>query len=127
VRIKIGKLSSKRRTGRLKRKIRVRKKVFGSSERPRLVVFRSLCNITAQIIDDTSGKTLAAASSIQKGLKDQAKGKSGKEVAKLVGMEIAKAAASKNIKDVVFDRGGNVYHGRVQALAESAREAGLIF
>ena len=116
----------KRRTdrkvkNRLKRKIRIRKKVSGTGERPRLAVFRSGNHIYAQLVDDMSGKTIASSSSLKKGKK------SGKDLAKEVGQEIAKLAGEKNIKDVVFDRGGFIYHGRVQILADAAREAGLNF
>ena len=96
---------------RLRRHARVRKNISGTAERPRLNVFRSLNNIYAQIIDDVTGNTLAAASSLDKE----------------VGMLVAKKAAEKGIKQVVFDRGGYVYHGRVAALAEGAREGGLEF
>ncbi|KAB3535488.1 50S ribosomal protein L18 [Alkaliphilus pronyensis] len=108
---------------RKKRHKRVRSKVFGTPERPRLNVYRSLTNIYAQIIDDVAGKTLAAASSID--LKDQVTQKGNKEAAKLVGELVAKRALEKGIETVTFDRGGYIYHGRVKALAEGAREAGL--
>ncbi|MEE5992551.1 MAG: 50S ribosomal protein L18 [Oscillospiraceae bacterium] len=109
---------------RLKRHARVRRKISGTPEVPRLNVFRSSKNIYAQIIDDVNGVTLASASSLSKGFE----GNGGNvEGAKKVGELIAKAAADKGIKDVVFDRGGYLYHGRVQALAESARENGLNF
>ncbi len=106
---------------RLKRHKRVRGKISGTSACPRLCVFRSNTNIYAQIIDDTEGKTLASASSL--GLE----GGSNKEAAKQVGLLIAQKAKEAGIVDVVFDRGGYVYHGRVQALAEGAREGGLNF
>ena len=109
---------------RLKRHARVRRKISGTPEVPRLNVFRSSKNIYAQIIDDVNGVTLASASSLSKDFD----GNGGNvEGAKKVGELIAKAAADKGIKDVVFDRGGYLYHGRVQALAESARENGLNF
>jgi large subunit ribosomal protein L18 len=114
-----------RSEARTRRHIRVRKKVFGTAERPRLAVFRSEKNIYAQIIDDVAGNTLVAASSKDKDF--TIKAGSNKEAARLVGEVIAKRAAEKGIKDVVFDRGGYVYHGRVQELAEGAREAGLQF
>ncbi|SMC28679.1 large subunit ribosomal protein L18 [Clostridium acidisoli DSM 12555] len=114
-----------RSKARTRRHIRVRKKVFGTAERPRLAVFRSEKNIYAQIIDDVAGNTLVAASSKDKDF--SIKAGSNKEAAKLVGEMIAKKAAEKGIKDVVFDRGGYVYHGRIQKLAEGAREAGLQF
>lgn len=109
---------------RQKRHLRVRKKVFGTAERPRLNVFRSLAHIYAQVIDDEKGITLAAASSMDKDFE----GKGGNiEAAKKVGLSIAKKALDKGIKQVVFDRGGYIYHGRVAALAEAAREGGLEF
>ena len=109
---------------RLKRHARVRRKISGTPEVPRLNVFRSSKNIYAQIIDDVNGVTLASASSLSKDFD----GNGGNiEGAKKVGELIAKAAADKGIENVVFDRGGYLYHGRVQALAESARENGLNF
>ena len=109
---------------RLKRHIRVRAKISGTAERPRLNVFRSNAHIYAQIIDDVAGVTLAAASTMDKGFE----GATGnKEAARKVGQAIAKAAADKGITEVVFDRGGYVYHGRVMELAERAREGGLKF
>ncbi|MCG3113521.1 MAG: 50S ribosomal protein L18 [Candidatus Manganitrophus sp. SB1] len=114
---------------RTRRHERVRNKIMGTPERPRLSVYRSLDNIYAQIIDDLSGKTLAAASSLTKA----AKGKKGKasggniEGAKMVGAKLAALAKEKNISKVVFDRGGYIYHGRVKALADAAREGGLVF
>ena len=109
---------------RQKRHMRLRNKVHGTAERPRLNVFRSLAHIYAQVIDDEKGITLAAASSMDKDFK----GKGGNiGAAKLVGAAIAKKAIEKGIKTVVFDRGGYIYHGRVAALAEAAREAGLEF
>lgn len=112
---------------RSKRHLRVRKKVTGTAERPRLNVFRSEKHIYAQIINDVDGVTLVSASSIDKELKGNLKVGSNKEAAKVVGELVAKRAADKNIKDVVFDRGGYIYHGRVKELAEAAREAGLNF
>lgn len=109
---------------RQKRHARVRTKISGTPEVPRLCVFRSAKHIYAQIIDDVNGVTLASASSMAKGF--DANG-GNIEGAKKVGELVAKAAADKGIKDVVFDRGGYLYHGRVQALAESARENGLNF
>lgn len=113
--------------GREKRHLRVRKKVHGTAERPRLNVFRSEMNIYAQIINDDLGKTLVSASSIDKELKSQLTVGSNKEAAKAVGDLVAKRAIEKGIKTVVFDRGGYIYHGRVKELAEAAREAGLDF
>ncbi|MBQ2972683.1 MAG: 50S ribosomal protein L18 [Ruminococcus sp.] len=111
------------KAARVLRHKRVRGKVSGTAECPRLCVFRSNANIYAQIIDDVKGVTLVAASSLDKGIE----GGSNKEAAKAVGKLIAERAAEKKIVDVVFDRGGNIYHGRVQALAEGAREGGLNF
>ncbi len=110
---------------RVRRHVRVRKKISGTTECPRLNVFRSLKHIYVQIIDDTKGATLVAASSLDESLK----GKNGgnKETAREVGKLIAKKALEAGIKDVVFDRGGYVYHGRVMELAEGAREGGLNF
>ena len=109
---------------RIKRHNRVRGKISGTAERPRLSVFRSENNIYAQIIDDVAGVTLAAASTVEKGFE----GKGGNiEAAKKVGAAIAQRALKKGIEDVVFDRGGYIYHGRVKALAEGAREGGLKF
>ena len=112
-----------RKASREKRHLRVRKKVFGTTERPRLSVYRSEKNIYAQIIDDVNAVTVVAASSLDKTIE---KG-SNKEAAKLVGELVAKRAIEKGITEVVFDRGGFLYHGRIQALADGAREAGLIF
>lgn len=112
---------------RARKHVRVRRKVKGTSERPRLNVYRSLSNIYAQVIDDTTGKTLVSASSLD----DSIKGKHGfcgnKEVAKKVGKLVAQKAVKDGINKVVFDRGGYLYHGRVKELAEGAREAGLEF
>lgn len=106
---------------------RVRRKISGTSERPRLCVYRSLGQIYAQIIDDTKGQTIVSASTIEKEIKALCQGKSKSEQARIVGQEIAKKALAQNISEVVFDRGGYIYIGRVQALAEGAREAGLKF
>ena len=107
------------------RHARVRKKISGTTEIPRLCVYRSLKNIYVQIIDDTTGKTLVSASTLDAELKANYGG--NKEAAKAVGALIAKKALEANIKAVVFDRGGYIYHGRVAALAEGAREGGLEF
>lgn len=112
---------------RIKRHYRVRKNISGTPERPRLNVFRSLSNIYAQVIDDTTGKTLVSASSLDKEVKDKVANGGNKEAAKEVGMLVAKKAIDAGIKAVVFDRGGYVYHGRVMELAEGAREGGLEF
>jgi len=108
---------------RLKRHLRVRKTISGTAACPRLNVFRSNAHIHAQIIDDVAGNTLVACSSVSLKLENG----SNVEGAKLVGSKIAELALAKDIKEVVFDRGGYVYHGRVKALAEAAREAGLEF
>ena len=118
----------KRREARLRRHLRLRKKITGTTERPRLSVFRSLHHIYAQVIDDTKGVTLVTASSIDPELREKLKGKSGNiEAAKVVGATIADKAVAKGIKQVVFDRGGQIFHGRVKALATAARESGLEF
>ena len=109
---------------RLHRHLRVRGKISGTAERPRLNVFRSNCHIYAQLIDDVQGVTLVAASSVEK---DFGANGGNKEGAKKVGQLIAERAVAKGITEVVFDRGGYVYHGRVQELAEGAREGGLKF
>ena len=109
---------------RTQRHQRVRGKISGTPERPRLSVFRSECNIYAQIIDDVAGCTLVSASSVEKGFE----GNGGNvDAAKKVGAKVAERALQKGIEEVVFDRGGYIYHGRVQALAEGAREGGLKF
>ncbi|MFH1136299.1 MAG: 50S ribosomal protein L18 [Pseudomonadota bacterium] len=112
---------------RARRQSRVRKKVLGSDERPRLCVFRSARHIYAQIINDVEGKTLVAASTLTPALKEKVSGLKKTEAAKLVGKHIAQEAKAKGIDKVVFDRNGFLYHGRVQALSDSAREAGLEF
>jgi large subunit ribosomal protein L18 len=106
---------------------RVRKKVEGSTERPRLATHKTGSHIYAQIIDDAVGKTLAAASSLDKDIKKNFKSGANCEVAQEVGKLLAKRAKEKNISQVVFDRGGHLYHGRVKNLADAAREAGLDF
>ena len=109
---------------RIKRHNRVRGKISGTAERPRLCVFRSENNIYAQIIDDVAGNTLVSASSVEKGFE----GKGGNvDAAKKIGATVAERALQKGIEEVVFDRGGYIYHGRVKALAEGAREGGLKF
>lgn len=113
-----------RKTERERRHARVRTKVSGTAECPRLAVTRSNKNIIAQVIDDTKGVTLAYASTLDKEIKTKA---ANKEAAKEVGALIAKKALEKNIKTVVFDRGGFVYHGVIKEVAEAAREAGLEF
>lgn len=106
---------------------RVRKKVLGQQDRPRLNVFKSNRYIYAQIIDDLAGLTMVSASSLDKGFAKETKSRGNMEAARFVGQLLAKRALEANIKKVVFDRGGYIYHGKIKALAESAREGGLIF
>lgn len=115
------------RAAKQRRHIRVRKTVAGTPERPRLAVFRSLNHIYAQIIDDTAGRTLAAASDLEKDVRSALDGKKKAEVATLVGQSVAKKAKEAGIRAVVFDRGGFRYHGRVKALAEAVRKGGVNF
>ncbi len=110
---------------RQKRHQRIRNKISGTASRPRMAVYRSLSNIYVQIIDDSIGHTLAAASTMDKDLAASLEGKTKTEAAKIVGEKAAKLALAKGIQEAVFDRGGYIYHGRVEALAEGAREAGL--
>ena len=118
----------KKKTSRDRARIKIRKSISGTTEKPRLSVYRSLYNIYAQIIDDTTGNTLVAVSSLNKEAKAELKSVKGKtNKSKLVGSLLAKRALEKNIKNVVFDRGGFRYHGRVKALADGAREGGLVF
>ncbi|AHD07524.1 50S ribosomal protein L18 [Paenibacillus larvae] len=112
---------------RLKRHLRVRKKIQGTSERPRLNVYRSSKHMYAQIIDDVKGVTLVSASTLDKDLKGEVENGGNVEAARKVGELIAKRAKENGLTNVVFDRGGYLYHGRVQALADAAREAGLEF
>ncbi|MCL2484326.1 MAG: 50S ribosomal protein L18 [Firmicutes bacterium] len=112
---------------RKKKHQRVRAKISGTSKKPRLNVFRSLSNISVQIIDDEAGKTLVSASSVEPAIEKLAKGKTKTQIAKVVGAEAAKRAKAKKITEVVFDRGGYLYQGRVKAVAEGAREGGLKF
>lgn len=112
---------------RIRRHNRVRLKVEGTTERPRLAIFRSLNHIYAQIIDDSKGITIVAASTVDPAIKPAASGKKKSEEAGLVGKVIAERAVEKGISEVTFDRGGYKYHGRVKALADAAREAGLKF
>ena len=120
-------MKKSRNDNRVARHERVRENVFGTPERPRLCVFRSSKNIYAQVIDDVNGKTLVSASSLDKDIKAEAAYGGNKEAAKLVGEKIGKAALEAGIKTVCFDRGGYLYHGRVQELADGARSAGLEF
>ncbi len=113
---------------RLKRKVRIRKKLVGTNERPRLCVFRSAKHVYAQVIDDTNGHTLATASSTEKAVKDQIdEAVKKKAVAGLVGKVLAERLIEKGYKKVVFDRNGFLYHGRVKSVSDGAREAGLDF
>lgn len=112
---------------RIKRHYRVRKNISGTPDCPRLNVFRSNSNVYAQVIDDTTGTTLVSASSLDKEIKETVNYGGNKEAAKQVGILVAKRALEKGIKNVVFDRGGYLYHGRVAELAEGAREGGLEF
>lgn len=119
--------TKEKQVSRERRHIRLRKKVQGTTERPRLAVYKSNCYIYAQIIDDTTGNTLASASSAEKDLRVQFKGKLNVKVASSIGKLIGERAAAKGIKAVVFDRGGFMYHGRIKSLADAARESGLDF
>jgi large subunit ribosomal protein L18 len=117
----------KSRALRERRHRRIRTRVVGTSERPRLSIFRSTRHMFAQIIDDSKGHTLVAASTLDTEVRARAKEWNKRDEAKAVGKLIAQRAIAKGVKQVVFDRGGNLYHGRVQALAEGSREAGLEF
>ncbi|TET80504.1 MAG: 50S ribosomal protein L18 [Anaerolineales bacterium] len=112
---------------RKRRHIRVRKKLAGTAERPRLNVYRSLAQIYAQVIDDNAGHTLTSVSTLDSEVKPRLEGLNKTEQAKIVGTVIGERAVAKGVKQVVFDRGGYRFHGRVKALAEAAREAGLEF
>ena len=120
-------VAKERRIKKKKRQARVRRKVTGNIERPRLCVFRSSKHIYAQIVEDVTGVTLVAASTISKEIDDSVKYSGNVDAAKVVGKQIAEKALAKDIKQVVFDRNGFLYHGRVKALADAAREAGLTF
>ena len=113
--------------GRQRRKLRIRHKVSGTAERPRLTVFRSLKHIYAQVVDDVDGKTLAHASTLSKDVKGAVADDTKKDAATKVGEAIAKQLKAKGVTKVVFDRNGYMYHGRIQALADGARKAGLEF
>lgn len=115
------------RAARIRRHIRVRKRVSGTAERPRLAVFRSLSHIYAQVIDDVSRTTLVSASDMEAALKSKLNGKTKSDVASLVGEVVAERAKEKGVTKVVFDRGGYPFHGRIKALAEAARSGGLEF
>ncbi|HAL48625.1 MAG: 50S ribosomal protein L18 [SAR202 cluster bacterium] len=121
---------AKPKTGKSRRTIRhkrVRRKISGSSERPRLAIFRSLNHVYAQVIDDSKGVTLVAASSLDTEVKQDHDGKAKTEVSALVGKLVAERAKEKGVTSVVFDRGGFKFHGRAKALAEAARKEGLVF
>lgn len=117
----------KKQLGRERRKTRIRARISGTAERPRLNVFRSLSNIYAQVIDDVKGHTLVSASTVDKEVAVAVDGKSKREAAKIVGQMVAQRALAAGITQVVFDRGGYRYHGRIAALADGAREGGLEF
>ena len=116
-----------RKADNQKRHLRVRNRIQGTTERPRLFVYRSLHHIYAQIIDDTKGVTLVSASTLESGVSGQTDNKGNAKAAQAVGQALAEKALVKGIKQVVFDRGGHIYHGRIKALADAAREAGLDF
>lgn len=118
--------SNSKKTTRLKRKIRIRKRLQGTADRPRLCVFRSARHIYAQVIDDREGRTLVSASSVEKDLLTE-EGGAKQDQAKVIGKKIAERAMAGGITKVVFDRNGFIYHGRVKAVADGAREAGLEF
>lgn len=123
MRIRTSKHTATRAVAREKKKLKIRKRVIGSAERPRLCIFRSSKHVYAQVIDDASGVTLASASTLDT---DGVSG-ANKDACAAIGKEVAKRAVAKNIKQVVFDRNGYLYHGRVKSLAEAAREGGLEF
>jgi large subunit ribosomal protein L18 len=123
----VKKLKDPKVAGRIHRKERIRKKISGTPERPRLTVFRSAKHIYAQAIDDTTNTVLAAASDLDAALKGDLTGKKKKEKAELVGQAVAKKLLARNVASVVFDRNGFIYHGRVSAVAEGARKGGLKF
>jgi len=116
-----------RQQARLKRKKRIRKKIYGTAQRPRLSVFRSARHIYAQVVDDTAGHTLAAASTMDKDALSGSKFENKVEAAKFIGKMVGERAIGKGIKEVIFDRNGFLYHGRIKSLSEGAREAGLVF
>jgi len=114
-------------SSRLRRKRSIRKRIFGTAERPRLSVFRSSMHMYAQVIDDDTGKTLVAASTLSPEVRESRDGKKKSELAALVGKLVAQKCQAQNITRVVFDRNGFIYHGRIKAVAEGAREGGLEF
>ena len=115
------------RAARIRRHVRLRKRVSGTAERPRLAVFRSLSHIYAQVIDDVSRTTLVSASDMEAAVKGKVKGKNKTDVATIIGELVAERAKDKGVNQVVFDRGGYPFHGRIKALAEAARSGGLEF
>jgi len=121
----MGRLSP--RAARERRHLRIRRRVVGTSERPRLAVFRSLVHIYAQVIDDSAGRTLASASTLDPDVRGQLGGKDKTARADVVGRTVGERAKAAGVTRVVFDRGGNLYHGRIKALADAARAAGLDF
>ena len=120
-------MAIKSKIARKRRHRRIRNRISGTVERPRLNVFRSLDHIYAQVIDDVAGITLVSASTVDKGLREEVSGKSKKEQAAMVGKAIAERAKVAGVSTVLFDRGGYLYHGRIKALADGAREGGLEF
>ncbi len=120
-------VKNKKTAGRMRRKRSIRKRISGSTERPRLSVFRSDKHIYAQVIDDTTGATLAAASTLSPEIRGEREGKKKVELATLVGRLVAEKCKAKEIEAVVFDRNGFIYHGRIKAVADGAREGGLTF
>ena len=119
--------NNKKVAGRLRRKRSIRKRIFGTADRPRLSVFRSCMHMYAQVIDDDTGQTLAAASTMSPEIRESRTGKKKSELAALVGALVAQKCQASNITRVVFDRNGFIYHGRVKAVADGAREGGLQF
>lgn len=120
-------MAGKSNVSRKRRHARIRRKISGTAERPRLNVFRSLQHIYAQVIDDVTGHTLVSASTVENGLSGDLGGKSKKEQAEIIGKTVAQRAKDAGVETVIFDRGGYLYHGRVKALADGAREGGLKF
>ncbi len=116
-----------RNDARQRRHLRIRRDVRGTAERPRLSVFRSLSHIYAQVVDDRAGRTIAAASTLDPEIRERASAATKTEAGKMVGQVVARRAQERGVRRVVFDRGGYLYHGRVRALAEGAREGGLEF
>jgi large subunit ribosomal protein L18 len=119
--------ASQRRKARLKRKMRIRKRVSGTPQRPRLSVFRSKKHIYAQIIDDTQGETIVAASTLEKQVRENQNFDNKVAIANYIGKLVGERALEQNVKQIVFDRSGYLYHGRIKAVSEGAREAGLDF